>query len=66
MDTGYDGLGLGLGNLARLSAAETRSISAENPTGTRVPADRRQRAREPSRAGAGTGLEGLALDQPAG
>ena len=35
MDTGYDGLGLGLGNLARLSAAETRSISAENPTGAK-------------------------------
>ena len=35
MDTGYDGLGLGLGNLARLSEAETRSISAENPTGAK-------------------------------
>jgi hypothetical protein len=29
----FDGLDLHLGNLARLSAAETRSISAENPTG---------------------------------
>src|SRR5512139_419917 len=29
----YDGLGLGLGSLARLSHAETRSISAENFTG---------------------------------
>lgn len=31
----FDGLGMGLGNLARLSHAETRSISAENPTGAR-------------------------------
>ena len=30
---GFDGLGMGLGNLARLSNAETRSISAENFTG---------------------------------
>ncbi len=30
---GFNGLGLGMGNLARLSDAETRSISAENPTG---------------------------------
>ena len=29
----YNGLGLGLGNLARVSTAETRSISAENFTG---------------------------------
>ena len=29
----FSGLGLHLGNLARLSNAETRSISAENPTG---------------------------------
>ncbi len=35
MNAGYDGLGLGLGNLARLSEAETRSLSAENPTGAR-------------------------------
>src|SRR5437764_1355911 len=27
---GFNGLGLGLGNLSRLSAARTRSISAEN------------------------------------
>ena len=32
---GFDGLGMGLGNLARLSNAETRSISAENFTGER-------------------------------
>ena len=32
---GFDGLGMGLGNLARLSNAETRSISAENLTGER-------------------------------
>lgn len=31
--TAFDGLGLHLGNLARLSDAETRSISAENPSG---------------------------------
>ncbi|HXJ91686.1 MAG TPA: glycoside hydrolase family 172 protein [Terriglobia bacterium] len=29
----YDGLGLSLGNLPRLSHAQTRSISPENPTG---------------------------------
>lgn len=29
----FNGLGLSLGNLARLSRAQTRSISAENPTG---------------------------------
>ena len=33
MTQGYNGLGLGLGNLARVSNAETRSISAENFTG---------------------------------
>jgi len=29
----FNGLGVGLGNLSYLSAAQTRSISAENPTG---------------------------------
>ena len=29
----FSGLGMGLGNLARFSNAQTRSISAENPTG---------------------------------
>jgi hypothetical protein len=29
----FNGLGLHLGNLSRLSDAKTRSISAENPTG---------------------------------
>ena len=29
----FNGLGLHLGNLSRLSNAQTRSISAENPTG---------------------------------
>ena len=33
MDLSYNGLGLSLGNLSRLSNAITRSISAENPTG---------------------------------
>ncbi len=33
--SGFDGLGMGLGNLARLSDAESRSISAENPDGAR-------------------------------
>ena len=28
----FNGLGMGLGNLARLSYAQSRSISAENPT----------------------------------
>jgi hypothetical protein len=31
----FDGLGMHLGNLARLSRAETRSLSAENPTGAK-------------------------------
>ena len=31
----FDGLGMNLGNLSRLSRAQTRSISAENPTGER-------------------------------
>ena len=30
-----DGLGFGLGTIPLLSSAETRSISAENPTGER-------------------------------
>ena len=30
---GFNGLGLNLGNLSRLSKAISRSISAENPTG---------------------------------
>ena len=33
MNIEFNGLGMSLGNLARLSKAETRSISAENPTG---------------------------------
>jgi hypothetical protein len=31
----FDGLGMSLGNLARLSNAESRSLSAENPTGVK-------------------------------
>lgn len=31
--TSFDGLGMHMGNLSRLSSAKTRSISAENPTG---------------------------------
>jgi len=31
--SGFNGLGMHLGNLSRLSTAKTRSISAENPTG---------------------------------
>ena len=47
----FDGLGLHLGNLSRLSHAQTRSISAENPTGERAkggmaPADPNGPARE--------------------
>lgn len=33
--TAFNGLGTHLGNLSRLSAAETRSISPENPTGAK-------------------------------
>lgn len=33
MNSPFNGLGLHLGNLSRLSAAQTRSISPENPTG---------------------------------
>ncbi len=35
MNDSFNGLGLGIGNLSRLSHAETRSISAENFTGAR-------------------------------
>jgi hypothetical protein len=35
MNERFDGLGLHLGNLARLSNAESRSVSAENPTGAK-------------------------------
>ncbi len=35
MDSSFDGLGMGLGNLSRLSEATTRSISAENPDGAK-------------------------------
>ena len=35
MSTPFNGPGMSLGNLARLSDAETRSISAENPTGAK-------------------------------
>jgi hypothetical protein len=33
MNNPFNGLGMHLGNLSRLSSARTRSISAENPTG---------------------------------
>src|SRR5258708_38298024 len=35
MDNPFNGLGMTLGNLARLSSAISRSISAENPTGAK-------------------------------
>ena len=35
MNTSFNGLGLHLGNLSRLSRAETRSISSENRTGAK-------------------------------
>ena len=35
MADGFNGLGMSLGNLARLSDAQTRSISAENPNGAK-------------------------------
>ena len=35
MDSQFNGLGMHLGNLARLSNAQSRSISAENPTGAK-------------------------------
>jgi hypothetical protein len=35
MDLSFDGLGSHMGNLSRLSNAETRSISAENFTGAK-------------------------------
>lgn len=31
----FNGLGLHVGNITRLSSAQTRSISAENPTGAK-------------------------------
>ncbi|MCY2930514.1 MAG: DUF2961 domain-containing protein [Planctomycetota bacterium] len=47
----FNGLGMSLGNLSRLSSAQTRSISAENPTGGKgagamAPADPNGPARE--------------------
>ena len=35
MNEGFNGLGMDLGNLARLSNAKSRSISAENPNGAK-------------------------------
>ncbi len=35
MTTAFSGLGLHLGNLSRLSDAESRSCSPENPTGAK-------------------------------
>jgi hypothetical protein len=35
MDNYFDSLGMHLGNLSRSPEAEPRSISAENPTGTK-------------------------------
>ncbi len=35
MTDNFSGLGVDLGNLARLSNAKSRSISAENPTGAK-------------------------------
>jgi hypothetical protein len=35
MDQGFNGLGMGLANLSRLSSAQTRSISAENFSGVK-------------------------------
>jgi hypothetical protein len=52
--------GLGLSGLALLSSAETRSISAENPTGERGGGARAARSTEPIRS-AWAWLEGAAL-----
>ena len=60
----FNGLGMGLGNLSRLSNAQTRSISAENSPARRGRAAWRPRA--PARDAArelGPGLEGLAEHQ---
>ena len=64
----FNGLGLHLGNLSRLSHAKTRSISPENFTGEKgmggmsVDGARRQRRARP-----GPGVEGVALHhRPAG
>jgi hypothetical protein len=52
MEFHFDGLGMNLGNLSRLSLAETRSISAENPTGGKglggmsIPISKESAARE--------------------
>lgn len=35
MSDSFNGLGVDLGNLARLASAKSRSISAENPTGAK-------------------------------
>ena len=47
----FNGLGMSLGNLSRLSAAQTRSISAENSLARRVAAGWPPRVRAPSPPG---------------
>ncbi len=64
MSSSYDfnGLGMGLGNLSRLSDAQTRSVSAENFTGAK---GRGGMATEGTNASCardlGSGMEDLAL-----
>ena len=62
--TAFNGLGLHLGNLSRLSNAKTRSISPENFTGEKGQGGM---ATEGTGAVAGPrprpGLEGLAVDR---
>ena len=62
MSQGFSGLGMHLGNLSRLSAAKSRSISPENSPARRAGAGWRAGNRRDPRARSGAGLEDLALD----
>ncbi len=64
MEANFNGLGMSLGNLARMSNAETRSISAENFTGEKGQGGMAtQGTGGRVRARAGPGLEDLPFDQ---
>ena len=57
----FNGLNMHLGNLSRLSNAQTRSISAENFTGEKERAEWPPTARARGFQGLGRGLEGLSF-----
>lgn len=53
--TSFNGLGMHLGNLSLLSHAETRSCSAENPTGAKGQGGRHEDPNHPASRDLGTG-----------